>query len=44
MSPQWPLSLRYPHQHPLLHSLLPHTRNMSCPSHSSRSYHPHNIG
>jgi hypothetical protein len=25
-------------------SLLPHTRHMPCPSHSSRFYHPHNIG
>jgi hypothetical protein len=25
-------------------SLLPHTRYMSCPSHSSRFNHPHNIG
>jgi hypothetical protein len=25
-------------------SPLPHTRHMPCPSHSSRFYHPHNIG
>jgi hypothetical protein len=25
-SPQWPLSLRFPHQHPVHHSLLSHTR------------------
>src|SRR5215469_13509765 len=25
-SPQWPLSLRFPHQHSVHHSLLPHTR------------------
>ena len=24
--------------------LLPHTRHMPCPSHSSRFYHPHSIG
>src|SRR5215475_5517008 len=43
-SPQWPLSLRLPHQHPVHTSILPHTRHMPCPSHSSRFYHPHNIG
>src|SRR5215475_4379829 len=43
-SPQWPLSLRPPHQHPVHTSILPHTRHMPCPSHSSRFYHPHNIG
>ena len=38
-SPQWPLSLRLPHQHPV------HTsRHMPCPSHSSRFYYPHNTG
>ena len=26
------------------HPLLPHTRHMPSPSHSSRFYHPHNIG
>ena len=41
-SPQWPLSLRLPHQHPVHTSILPHTRHMSCPSHSSRFYHQHN--
>jgi Rieske Fe-S protein len=25
-------------------SFLPHTRHMSCPCHSSRFDHPHNIG
>ena len=43
-SPQWPLSLRLPHQQPVHNSILPHTRHMPCPSHSSRFYHPHNIG
>jgi hypothetical protein len=43
-SPQWPLSLRFPHQHPMHPSLLPHTRHMPRPSHSSRFNHPHNIG
>ena len=31
--PQWPLSLRLPHQHPVHTSILPHTRYMPCPSH-----------
>ena len=43
-SPQWSLSLRFPHQDPLHPPLLTHTRYMPCPSHSSRFYHPHNIG
>ena len=43
-SPQWPLSLRFPHQGPLLLPLLTHTRHMPSPSHSSRFYHTHNIG
>jgi len=43
-SPQWPLFLRLPHQHPVHTFILPHTRHMPCPSHSSRFYHPHNIG
>ena len=43
-SPQWPLSFRLPHQHPVHSSFLPHTRHMPCPSHSSRFHHPHNIG
>ena len=42
--PNWSLSLRLPHQQPVHPSILPHTRHMSCPSHSSRFYHPHNIG
>src|SRR5215475_3514930 len=33
-SPQWPLSLTFPHQHPVHPSLLPHTRHMLRPSHS----------
>jgi hypothetical protein len=32
-SPQWPLSFRFPHQHPVYTSLLPHTRHMPRPSH-----------
>ena len=43
-SPQWSLSLRLPHQdhiHPLSS---PNTCHMPSPSHSSRFYHPHNIG
>jgi hypothetical protein len=35
-SPQWPLFLRFPHQHPLHPFLLPHTRHMPSPFHSSR--------
>src|SRR5215468_8687851 len=41
-SPQWPLSLRFPHQHPVHPSLLPHTCHMPRPSHSSRFNHLHN--
>ena len=43
-SPQWSLSLRFPHQDPIHPPLLTHTRRMPSPSHSSRFYHPHNIG
>ena len=43
-SPHWSLSLRFPHQDPIHSSLLTHTRHMPSPSHSSRFYHPHNIG
>src|SRR5215510_15003988 len=43
-SPQWPLSLRFPHQHPVRPSLLPHTRHMPRPSHFSRFNHLHNFG
>ena len=44
-SPQWSPSLRCPHQDPIHPpSLLIHTRHMPSPSHSSRFYHPHNIG
>ena len=42
-SPQWSLSLRFPHQDPICPPLLTHTRHMPSPSHS-RFYHPHNIG
>ena len=42
-SPQWSLSLRFPHQEPIHPPLLTHTRHMPSPSHSSRFYHPHNI-
>jgi hypothetical protein len=44
VSPQWFLSLRFPHQNPIYTSPLPHPRYMPRPSHSSRFYHPHNIG
>jgi hypothetical protein len=43
-SPQWSLSLRFPNQNPVHTSPLPHTCHKPCPSHSSRFYHPHNIG
>ena len=41
-SPQWSLSLRFPHKDPIHSPLLTHTRHMPSPSHSSRFYHPHN--
>ena len=43
-SPKWSLSLRFPHQNPVYAFLLPHTRHMLNPSHSSRFYHPNSIG
>ena len=43
-SPQWSLSLRFPHQDTIHTTLLTHTRHMPSPSHSSPFYHPHNIG
>ena len=43
-SPQWSLSLRFPHKNPVHTSPLPYTCHMPHPSHSSRFYHPHNIG
>jgi len=43
-SPQWSSSLRFPHQDPIHPPLLSHTRHMPSPSHSSRFYHPNNIG
>jgi len=42
-SPQWSLSLRFPHQNPVHPSPLPYKRHMPRPSHSSLFYHPHNI-
>ena len=42
-SPQWSLSLQFPHQDPIRPPLLTHTRHMPSPSHSSRFCHPHNI-
>ena len=41
-SPQWSLTLRFPHQNPVYPSPLPHTRHVPRPSHSSWFYHPHN--
>ena len=43
-SPQWSLSIRFPHQNPVHTSPLPHTCHMPSPSHSSRLYHSQNIG
>ena len=43
-SPQWSLSLRYPHQNLVHTSPFLHTCHKPRPSHSSRFYHPHNIG
>jgi len=43
-SPRWSLSLRFPNQDPIHPPLLTHTRHMPSRSHSSRFYHPHNIG
>ena len=43
-SPQWSLSLRFPHQDPICPPLLTHTCHMLSPSHSSRFYHPLNNG
>ena len=42
-SPQWSLSLRFPHQNLVHTSPLYHTCHMPRPSHSSRFYQPHNI-
>ena len=43
-SPQWSLSLWFPHQDPIHSPLLAHTRHMPSPSHSSWFYRPHTIG
>jgi hypothetical protein len=43
-SPQWSLSLRFPHQDPIRPPLLTHSRHMPSQSPSSRFYHPHSIG
>jgi hypothetical protein len=43
-SSEWSLSLRFPHQNLVYVSPLPHTRYMSRPFHSSRFYHPKDIG
>ena len=43
-SPHWSPSFRFPHQDPIHPTLLTHTRHMPSTSHSSRFYHPHNIG
>ena len=43
-SPQWSLSLRFPHQNLVHTSPFLHTCHIPRPSHSSRFYQPHNIG
>ena len=43
-SPEWSLSLSFPHQNLMHTSPFLHTCHMPRPSHSSRFYHPHNIG
>jgi hypothetical protein len=43
-SPKWNPSLRFSYQNPVYASLLPHTRYMPRPSHSSRLYHPTILG
>ena len=43
-SPKCSLSFMFPHQNPVYATLLPHTRYVLHPSHSSLFYHPDNIG
>ena len=43
-SSKWSLFLRFPHKNPVYASHLPHTRYMPRLSHSSRFYHPNNVG
>jgi len=43
-SPRWSPSFRFPHQDHIHSPFLTHTRHMPSPSHSSRFYHPHDIG
>jgi hypothetical protein len=43
-SPQWSLSVRFPHQNPVHASPLPHTPYLPRLSHSSWFYHPDNSG
>ena len=43
-SPKWSLSLKFPHQNPVEGSPLTQTRYMLRLAHSSRFYHPNNIG
>ena len=43
-SPQWSPSLRLPHQDPIHPPLFTQSHHMPSPFHSSRFYHPHNIG
>jgi hypothetical protein len=43
-SPKWSLFTRFSHQNPVYNSPLTHTRYMPRQSHSSRFYHPNDIG
>jgi len=43
-SPKWSLSFRFPQQNPVYASPLSQIRYVPRPSHSSRFYHPNNIG
>ena len=43
-SPKWSLSLRFSPSKPRIHLSPPHTCYLPLPSHSSRVYHPNNIG
>ena len=42
-SPQWSLSLRFPHQNPVYASLPPHIRYITSASRSTQFYHPNSI-
>jgi hypothetical protein len=44
VSPEWSLSLRFPHRNLVYTSSLTQTRYTSRPSHSSLFHHPNTIG